>query len=111
MEGFKTRIMAYNSPDTINFSNGTEELMPYINDVTNGWFGRGFILSIWIILVIGYLKLNKDDYFGAFAVASWVCVVLGMLGWVMHLVRGLDIGLIVAVSILSTVGLILNRKQ
>ena len=103
--------MSYNSPETINLTEGTESLMPYINDVTNGWFGRGFMITLWIILVIGYLKLNKDDYFGAFAVSSWVCVVLGMFGWIIGLVRGLDLGLIVAVSILSAVALFLNRKN
>lgn len=103
--------MAYDSPSTINFTSGTEGLFPYLNKVTNWWFGRAFMITLWTIIVIGYLQIKKDDYFGAFAVAGWVCTVIGMFAWVIGLINGLDLAIVVTISILSTVGLIATRND
>lgn len=94
--------MAYTSPTEINATEGLDSLFPWISEVTNFWFGRMIMIAIFVIFALGYLKLNRDDYVGAFAVASYISFVIGLIFWVIGLITGLDFAIIIgAVSIAS----------
>ncbi len=78
--------MAYASPSTINASQGMDSFLPYLSTVTNFWFGRMLMIAIFVIFAFGYLRAKADDYIGAFAVASYVTFVMGLIFWVVGIV-------------------------
>ena len=103
--------MAYTSPTTVNASAGMDSFLPYLSEVTNFWFGRMLMIAVFVIFFMGYLRAKDEDYVGAFAVASYVSFVIGLLFWVMGLVTGLDFALILGIAMVSSVVLFLQKKD
>jgi len=103
--------MAHTSPTEINATAGMDSLLPWISEVTNFWFGRMLVIAIFVIFTLGYLKANKDDYVGAFAVASYVCFVLGLIFWVIGLVTGLDFAVIIGAVAIASLVLFAQKKE
>jgi len=103
--------MAWTSPTTVNMTQGLDAFLPYLSTVTNFWFGRMLMIAIFVLFAMGFLSANKDDYIGAFAVASYVSFVLGLLFWVVGLVSGLDFGVIVGLTVISSVLLFTQKKE
>lgn len=103
--------MAWRSPTTINASAGMDSVLPYLSEVTNFWFGRMVMIAIFVMFIFGYLKAKDDDFIGALAVASYVTFVLGLIFWVIGLVSGLDFGVIIGVTVISSVLLLTQKKD
>lgn len=102
--------MAWKSVTSINATKGLEDFLPYISQVTNFWFGRMLIIGIFIIFLFGYLRVNKDDFWGGLAVSSYVTFVLGLLFWVIGVVSGMDFGIIIGITVVSSVVLFLKKE-
>lgn len=102
--------VAWISPTTINSSAGIGTTFEFLNTVTIGWFGRMLMISIFVIFFSGYLSARRDDYFGAFAVASYVTFVMGLLFWIIDLVTGLDFAIIIGITIVSSVILFVQKN-
>jgi cytochrome c oxidase assembly factor CtaG len=94
--------MAWTSPTTINASEGLDSFLPYLNEVTNFWFGRMFMIAIFVIFLFGYISKKEGDWIGGFAVSSYVTFVLGLIFWVIGIVTGLDFAIIIGVVIISS---------
>lgn len=103
--------MAWRSPTDINATAGLDSVFPYLSEVTNFWFGRMLMVAIFVIFIFGYLRAKDDDFIGALAVASYVTFVLGLIFWVIGLVSGLDFGIIIAVTVISSVLLLSQKKD
>ena len=103
--------MAFTSPSTVNTSQGLDSFLPYISEVTNYWFGRMLMVAIFVIFLMGYLKVKDNDFIGGFAVASYVTFVLGLLFWVLGVVSGLDFGVIIGLTVISSVLLLTQKKD
>ena len=103
--------MAYTSPSTVNASKGMDSFLPYLSEVTDFWFGRMLMISVFVIFFMGYLRAKEDDYVGAFAVASYISFVVGLLFWVMGVVTGLDFALILGIAMVSSVVLFMQKKN
>ena len=103
--------MAWRSPTTINASAGLDSALPYISEVTNFWFGRMVMVAIFVIFIFGYLRAKDDDFIGALAVASYVTFVIRLIFWVIGLVSGLDFGVIIAVTVVSSILLLAQKKD
>jgi hypothetical protein len=98
----------YESPTTINASEGLGELIDYINVVTQNWFGNLLIVGIWVIVLMGYYKA-QNDFKGALAVAGYVTFVVSLLFWVGGWISGATFGIVVAVAIIGTVAVLLDK--
>jgi len=103
--------MAFTSPDTVNASAGLTEFLPYISEVTNFWFGRMLMIAIFVIFLMGYLRVKKDDFVGALAVSSYVTFVLGLIFWVIGLVSGMDFAIIIGLVLVASVLLLTQKKD
>jgi len=103
--------MAWSSPTTINATEGIGTTFEYLNEVTYFWFGRMLLIAIFVIFIIGYLNARREDYTGAFAVASYITFVLGLLFWVVDLVTGLDFAIIIGITIVSSVILFVQKRN
>ena len=103
--------MAHTSPTEINATAGMDSLLPWISEVTNFWFGRMIMIAIFVIFALGYLKANKDDFVGAFAIASYVCFVIGLIFWVIGLVTGLDFAIIIGAVSIASLLLFAQKKE
>ena len=102
--------MAYTNPTAINVTANPQGLFVWINDVTNYWFSNGLLMVIWIIVVMGYLTANKDDFAGATAVASYVVTVLATLMWIIDLCSGYALSVALGSSLLFTAWLMADRR-
>jgi len=112
MEVVESRIiMAHISPTEINGTEGLDSFLPYISEVTNFWFGRMLMIAIFVIFLMGYLRVKKDDIVGALAVSSYVTFVLGLLFWVIGVVSGLDFAIIIGIVIVASVILLAQKKD
>ena len=103
--------MAYASPTEINATKGIGEVLNYINDVTNFWISRMLMVAIFIIFFMGYIRSkNDDDFVGAFSVSSYATLVIGILFWIIGFVDGVTFGIIIALSLISTAILLLDKR-
>ena len=103
--------MAWKSPSEVNTSAGLGEFVPYLSEVTNFWFGRMLMIAVFVIFFFGYLRTNKDDYMGAFAVTSFVSFVVGLIFWVIGWVTGIDFGIVVGIFVISLVVLLTRQNN
>jgi len=103
--------MAYTSPSTINATQGLDSFLPYLSEVTNFWFGRMVMIAVFVIFLMGYLRVKKDDFIGALSVSSYVCFIIGLLFWVIGVVSGLDFAIIIGITAVSSVLLFLQKKD
>ena len=103
--------MAWASPTTINASQGMDSVLPYLSTVTNFWFGRMLMIAIFVIFTFGYLRAKQEDYIGAFAVASYVSFVIGLIFWIVGLVSGLDFGIVIGITLISSIMLLMQKKE
>ena len=103
--------MAHTSPAEIDLTTGIGSLFRWLTDVTGFWFGRMFMISIFIIFLLGYLKVNKDDFVGAFAVASYVSFVIGLIFWVIGLVSGMDFAVVIGAVLIASAILFMQKKD
>ena len=103
--------MAWQSPETVNVTTGLDNFLPYLNVVSYGWFGRMLIVSIFVIFFMGYLRTKRDDVVGAFAVSSYVTFVISLLFWTIDLVGGLEFGIILGLTAVSSIALFLQKKE
>jgi len=101
--------MAWASPSTINASQGMDSVLPYLSTVTNFWFGRMLMIAIFVIFTFGYLRAKQEDYIGAFAVASYVSFVIGLIFWIVGLVSGLDFGIVIGITLISSIMLLMQK--
>lgn len=104
--------MAYPSPTTIDLTSaeGMTNWLQYLNLVTNFWLGRMIMIAIFVLFLGGYLKAKDDDLIGAFAVASYVTFVLGLLFWLIKGLDGLSFAIIIGVALVSSAILFVDRR-
>tara|TARA_Y100000310_G_C20492634_1_gene720004 strand:+ start:446 stop:760 length:315 start_codon:yes stop_codon:yes gene_type:complete len=103
--------MPITSPETINATAGLDSFLPYLSEVTNFWFGRMVMIAIFVIFLMGYLRVKKDDFIGGLAISSYVTFVIGLLFWVIGLVSGLDFAWIVGLVAVSSIALLMQKKE
>ena len=103
--------MPITNPTEINATQGLESFLPYLSEVTNFWFGRMLMIAIFVIFLMGYLRVKKDDFVGALAISSYVTFVLGLLFWVIGLVSGLDFAWIIGLTAISSIFLLTQKKE
>ena len=103
--------MAWESPTTINASQGFDSFIPYLNTVTQFWFGRMFMIAVFMIFLFGYLRAKDEDWIGGFAVASYVTFVIGLIFWVANIVTGMDFAIIIGIAVISSVILFTQRER
>ena len=104
--------MPYRSPATINGTKGITEITTYVNEVSNNWFGNMILISIWVLFFMGYLRSKgNDDLVGAFAVSSYVTFVMATLLFSFGAVSGWAFGIIIGITMISSIILYFDRKQ
>jgi len=105
--------MTHNSITDINMTTneGMQNILQYINVVTDNWAGRMVTIAIFVMFLFGYLKSKGDDDFvGAFAVASYVTFVLGLLMWLINFLDGIAFGIIMGITIIATAILLFDKR-
>jgi len=103
--------MAWTSPTTVNATEGLDSFLPYLTEVSNGWFGRMLMIAIFSIFFVGYLRSKDGDYVGGFAVASYVTFVISLIFWVIGLANGMDFAIVIGITAVSSVILLTQRKD
>jgi uncharacterized membrane protein len=103
--------MAYASPNTINASAGIGSILNYVNEITNNWAGRMIMIAIFVLFLVGYIRSKADeDFVGAFAVASYVTFVIGLLFWLINFLDGVSFSIIIGGTIIATAWLLFDKR-
>jgi uncharacterized membrane protein len=105
--------MAYDEVTTINVTgnDGFSNIFQYINVITDFWAGRMVMIAVFVLFLFGYLRSkNDDDFVGAFAVASYVTFVIGLLMWLINFLDGVAFGIIMAITIVATAILLFDKR-
>lgn len=100
--------MTYASPSTINASKGFGEILSYTNNVTNQWISNMLLIAVYVIILMGFYK-SKNDFKGALAVAGYGTFVIGLLFWIGGFVSGIALGISIAMMIVGTLILLLDK--
>jgi hypothetical protein len=100
--------MTYADPTSVNMSAGFGQLLNYVNNVTNNWISNMILISIWVIVLMGYYKA-KEDFKGAFAIAGYGTFMVALLFWVGGFVSGITLGITIAFAIIGTLVLLLDQ--
>lgn len=103
--------MAYTSPSEINMTEGIGNLFIWINEVTDFWFGRALIGSIFAIILLGYLKSNKEDIVGGLALSGYITFVIALLFWVIGFIDPITMGLSIGAVLGFTAWLLIDRRE
>lgn len=103
--------MAWTSPATVNASAGLSDFLPYLSTVTNFWFGRMLMVAVFVIFLLGYMRVRENDFIGGLAISSYITFVIGLLFWVIGLVSGIDFGVIIGITVISSIALLLQKKD
>jgi len=103
--------MAWSSPVEVNASAGLDNFIPYLSEVTQFWFGRMMIIAIFMIFIFGYMRSKDANIWGAFAVSSYICFVIGLFFWVIGLLTGLDFAWVIGITLVSSILLLLQNKD
>lgn len=101
--------MTYPSPSTINATKGLGEVLTYVNSVTDNWISNMLLIGIYIIILIGFYKVN-DDFSGALAVAGYGTFVVSLFFWIGGFISGTVLGVVIAISIIGTLVLLMDHK-
>jgi len=101
--------MAYDSPSTINASKGLIEVLNYTNTVTQGWLSNMFLLGIWVVILMGYMKA-QNDFKGALAVSGYTTFVVALFFWIGGFVSGWAFSISIAFAIIGTAVLLLDHE-
>lgn len=104
------KMALYDSPTSVNLTDNPSGLFAWLNDVTNFWFSNSLLMVIWVLFFMGFLRVNKDDFAGAMSVASYVTVVLAMIGWLANIVSGMALALAIGVGLISTAWLLSEKN-
>lgn len=100
--------MTYESPSSINMSEGLSSTFGYIGNVTDGWFGNMLLIAIYIIVLMGFYKA-QGDFKGALAVAGFGTFIVSLLFWIGGMISGVAFGITIAVAIIGVLVLLLDQ--
>jgi hypothetical protein len=101
----------YTSPTEINATRGIISILEYVNEVSNFWISRMLMVGIFIIFAMGYLRSkNDDDFIGAFAIGSYVTLVIGVLFWIINFLDGVSFGVIIGLTLISSALLLMDKR-
>lgn len=99
--------MAYPDPSTMDTS-GLMGMLHYINAVTKGWISNGFIITVFIVSLIGYAKATQRLP-EALAVSSFFTFVVALFFWLGGFVTGVTLGIVIAITIICALTFLLSK--
>ena len=99
----------YDSPSTMNASQRFVEVLTYVNYATNNWISNMFLLGIWVVILMGYMKA-QNDFKGAMAVSGYSTFVVALLFWIGGFVSGWAFSISIAFAIIGTAVLLLDHE-
>lgn len=98
------------SPDTVNWSEGLQEVPKYINTVTNGIVLNLILFAIAFIVGSSYWFVRRD-FPGALAVGCFVAWVFGLFGWIAEYVGNWSFTFLTAAMIGTALYVIVSTDQ
>lgn len=102
--------MAYQSPATINWSDGLAGAFYYVNSVSNGWVSNMLLISIYMICLMVYYR-TQEDFAGGMAVAGIVTFIMGLFFFVANITTWIIFGYTIGLAIIGFVVLIVDRNR
>lgn len=95
--------MTYEYPTSINWSEGFDQVIYYVNDVTNSWVSILLLVAIYIITAVSVFSSERtpDAIFNGMATAGFLLIILGTIFWIADFISGVVLIFAIAVAIIS----------
>jgi len=95
-----------------NLTLGFDQILYYINEVTNSWASNMIIIGIFIVIMFGVYNRNaRGDYLEAFAISGFVTFIVSILFWVAGFVSWVTIGMTFTIMVVGFVGLLFEKRK
>ena len=96
-----------------NMSEGLQEVFYYVNQESVSWglFSPMFLLALYIIVLVGYVGYQRDDFMGGFAIAGFIVMVTGTLMRIANLLSTPFLLIAVGLGIVGLAGLYYHKKD
>ena len=91
-----------------NLTKGFDEILYYVNDVTESLVSNLILVGIYIIILYGVFK-NRNDFLEAMSVSGFVTFIIAVLFWLAGFISGYILVFVLAVAILSFAILWFNK--
>ena len=104
--------MPYDSPSGVNMTEGFSEAGEYLGEVTSAGlfnFWSGLLLTIYIIIIIGYYKATQD-FPAAIAVSGFAVFVISLLFWMGNLIHGGVFAIAIALAVVGVAVLLTQDR-
>lgn len=102
--------MAYQDPTTINWSEGLGGAFYYVNSVSNGWVSNMLLLSIYVIVLMGYYR-SQTDFAGAMGSAGAITFIMGLFFFIAGMINWITFGFTIAGAVIGFVVLVVDRHN
>jgi hypothetical protein len=102
--------MSWQSPETINWTDGLAGAFYYVNSVSNGWVTNMMLISIYVICLMGYYR-SQEDFAGGMAVGGIVTFIMGLFFFISGLMTWIIFGFTIAGAVIGFVVLIIERNR
>ena len=103
-------MVRYTEPTSINWSLGFDQVLHYVNDVTNSWASNMILIGIFIITTMGVVAFKKD-YFESMAIAGFLTFMVSVFFWIGGFISGTTLVYVIVVTILCFGLLWINNKS
>lgn len=84
-------------------------ILTYLDTVTSGWFSIMVVLSLYVIVIIGYYKASQD-LAQAFAVSGFFVFVVSLFFWIGGWLSVWAFIIGIAVAIIGAMALLLSKS-
>lgn len=101
--------MPFPNPADINASKGLPEFFSYANNVTYNWFSNMIIISIYMIILIGYGKATRD-WIGASGVAGFGTFLISLLFYIGQLITGSTLAIVIAFAFIGALAVFTRQE-
>ena len=83
--------------------------MTYLNLVTDGWVSNMLIISLYIIVLVGFYKAT-NDFAGGMAVSGFFVFIISLLFWLAEFINAITFSIVIAMAIVGVLVLLINRN-
>lgn len=102
--------MAYEEITSRNLSKGFSEVLIYLNDVTNSWFGNMFLITVWSIITFAVYN-NRNDFGEAVSSAGFVLAIIGVFFWISGAISAYVLTACIGSAIFGFIWLLIEKRN
>lgn len=103
-------MVTYPSPTSMNYSEGFQVVLEYVNEVSFNWAGNLTLIAIYIITLFGVNNFSKD-FSESMAIAGFLTFIVGAFLWISGFVSLPSFIFVIVMAIIGVASLWITKKS